>query len=165
MASGAQCAAGTYRLLTNAVLLECNGGRESQKRPASCGQIRSPRMPSGHKARCQYARAVDKCGVGSNAIEGASRRKDLQVVDSPSMGEWRQARNVPRVRAGCGQVRCRLECNRRRESQKRPASCGQIRSPRVPSGHKARCQCARAVDKRRRVQRASGRTAAMACGA
>ena len=84
---------------------ECNRRREPQNRPASCGQIRSPRMPSGHKARCQYARAVDKRGVGSNAIEGASRRKDLQVVDSPSMGEWRQARNVPQVRAGCGQMR------------------------------------------------------------
>ena len=53
----------------------------------------------------RYVRAVDKRGVGSNVIEGASRKIDLQVVDSPSMGEWRQARNVPQVRAGCGQMR------------------------------------------------------------
>ena len=76
-------------------------GARRKKKPASCGQIRSPRMPSGHKARCQYARAVAKCGVGSNAIEGASCKKDLQAVDSPIMGEWRQARNVPPVRTGC----------------------------------------------------------------
>ena len=53
-----------------------------------------------------YVQVVDKCGVGSNAIECASRKIDLQVVDSPSMGEWRQGCNVPQVRTGCGQMRC-----------------------------------------------------------
>ena len=53
-----------------------------------------------------YVQAVDKRGVGSNAIEGASRKKNLQAVDSFSMGEWRQGCNVPQVRTGCGQMRC-----------------------------------------------------------
>ncbi len=104
MASGAQCAAGTCRLWTNAC---CSIGIDGARRKKTCNLWTVSAWANGVRgAMCRrYVQAVAKCGVGSNAIEGASRRKDLQVVDSPSMGEWRQARNVPPVRAGCGQMR------------------------------------------------------------